>query len=98
LTDVAPLGARRYITSMPIYVFQAALNPRVIAFANEIAAALLLPSIGPWRRADGQGAAGVIGLPEFIETAIAQEGYILLNVGRGPPAPSLPIVRRANDA
>jgi len=83
---------------MPIYVFQAVLNPRLIAIANEVGAALLLPSIGPWRLADGHGAAGVTGLPEFIETAIAEEGYVLLNIGRGPSAPSLPIAPRANDA
>lgn len=98
---MAPSTLRRYIRRVPIYVFKDAISPRVIALANERGAAEFLPRIGRWRQADGHGADGVTGLPEFLQTTIDERGYILLYVGRevAYPAPAMPLpfTRRAND-
>lgn len=100
-TAIAPDAGRRYIRRMPIYVFEDMISPRVIALANERGAADFLPRLGPWRQADGHGADGVTGLPEFLRTAIEERGYVLLNVGRDvtfpAPATILPFTRRTGD-
>jgi hypothetical protein len=86
---------------MPIHVFRDERQPRVIALANERGAAELLPHLGSWQQADGHGADGVTGLPEFLQTVIDERGYVLLYVGRevAYPAPGmiLPFTRRAKD-
>jgi len=86
---------------MPIHVFRAERQPRVIALANERGATELLPRLGQWRQADGHGVDGVTGLPEFLQTAIDERGYVLLYVGREVACPAtatlLPFTRRAND-
>jgi hypothetical protein len=87
----------RNIPGMPIHVFRTECEPRVIALANEIGAANLLPTMGPWHRAPGHSATGVVGLPDFIRAAVAERGYILLYVGREIATPSRPIALRAND-
>jgi hypothetical protein len=60
------------ISRMLIHNYRSEGLPRVIAFASEIGAGWLPAASGPWCQADGHGAEGVAGLPDFIRNAVAE--------------------------